>query len=404
MTGASAQGADVAIASRRSPFLSSANGSLARRASWHAYTVAFAAACVMIGVYWDISWHMSIGRDTFWTPAHLLIQTGGLIAGISSGYVALKTTFRGTDAEREAAVWFWGFRAPLGAWICIWGCGAMLASAPFDNWWHNAYGLDVKIVSPPHTVLALGIFSIGIGALLLTLARQNRAEGGERTRLARLLAAIGGLFLMNFAIFMTEFSERTLQHGGDFYMTVARVFPFALVALARAIKLRWPATAAAATFMAVMLLLMWIVQLFPATPKLGPIYQHVTHMVAMAFPLWLIAPAIAIDLVMRRFDRRVPPVALALMLGAAFLVPFLAVQWPFASFLVESPLSRNALFNADNYVYWASPTYVAQTHRFTQPVADAWPLAAQLGAAYAFAVVSSALGLAWGRWMTKVQR
>ncbi|HEY2025626.1 MAG TPA: hypothetical protein VGG78_01370, partial [Gemmatimonadaceae bacterium] len=29
---------------------------------WHAYTVVVAAACVMIGVYWDISWHMSIGR------------------------------------------------------------------------------------------------------------------------------------------------------------------------------------------------------------------------------------------------------------------------------------------------------------------------------------------------------
>src|SRR5215203_4999390 len=85
---------------------------------WHAYTAVFAAACVMIGVYWDISWHMSIGRDSFWTPAHLLIQAGGLIAGFSSGYVAIKTTFFGTDAERNSAVGFWGFRAPLGAWIC----------------------------------------------------------------------------------------------------------------------------------------------------------------------------------------------------------------------------------------------------------------------------------------------
>src|SRR5512143_1831995 len=76
---------------------------------WHAYTAVFAAACVMVGVYWDISWHMSIGRDSFWTPAHLLIQAGGLIAGLSSGYVALKTTFAGSVAEREASVRFWGF-------------------------------------------------------------------------------------------------------------------------------------------------------------------------------------------------------------------------------------------------------------------------------------------------------
>src|SRR6185437_8748619 len=128
---------------------------------WHAYAVSFAAVCVMVGVYWDISWHMSIGRDSFWTPAHLVIQAGGLIAGLSSGYVALKTTFRGSEAERSASVGFWGFRAP------------------FDNWWHNAYGLDVQIVSPPHTVLALGIFSIVVGALMLTMALQNRATGAE---------------------------------------------------------------------------------------------------------------------------------------------------------------------------------------------------------------------------------
>ena len=141
----------------------------------------FAAFCVMVGVYWDISWHMSIGRDSFWTPAHLVIQAGGLIAGLSSGYVALRTTFAGTDAEKSAAVSFWGFRAPLGAWISIWGCLAMLTSAPFDNWWHNAYGLDVKIISPPHTILAIGIFAIVTGALLLTLAEQNRATTRRAT-------------------------------------------------------------------------------------------------------------------------------------------------------------------------------------------------------------------------------
>src|SRR5947199_1337114 len=154
--------------------------------AWHARAVVLAATCVMVGVYWDISWHMTIGRDTFWTPAHLLIQAGGLIAGISSGYVALRTTFAGTDAERAASVSFWGFRAPLGAWVCVWGCGAMLASAPFDNWWHNAYGLDVQIISPPHMILALGIVAITLGALLLTLARQNQTTGRDQQHFALL--------------------------------------------------------------------------------------------------------------------------------------------------------------------------------------------------------------------------
>ena len=373
-------------------------------ALWHAYTVLFGATCVMVGVYWDISWHMSIGRDTFWTPAHLLIQVGGLVAGLSSGYVALHTTFRGTEAERSASVSFWGFRAPLGAWICIWGCGAMLTSAPFDNWWHNAYGLDVRIISPPHAVLALGIFAICVGAMLLTLAQQNRADDALRRRLAWVLAGAGGLFIMNFALFLTQYSERRMMHSAFFYQVAAGVFPFALTAMSRAIKLRWPATAATAAYTALMLLLMWIIQLFPATPKLGPIYQHITHMVTLSFPLLLIAPAICIDVVMHRFGERWSTSQLAPLIGVVFVVAFLAAQWPFATFLVTSPLARGRLFNADNFVYWMSPTYESLTYRFDPPRTGAPPFAVDMLGAIAIASVSAALGLVRGRWMTRVQR
>jgi hypothetical protein len=369
---------------------------------WHAYTAVFAAACVMVGVYWDISWHMSIGRDTFWTPAHLLIQSGGLIAGVSSGYVALRTTFRGGAADRDSAVPFWGFRAPLGAWICIWGCLAMLTSAPFDNWWHNAYGLDVKIVSPPHTLLALGIFSIVLGALLLTMAQQNRAHDDERARLALLVSVVGGLFIMNFAIFLTEYSDRMMLHGGLFYEIAAVFFPFALCAFSRAGQHRWAATIAAGTFMTVMLVLMWFIQLFPATPRLGPIYQHIGHMVTLSWPLWLIAPAIAIDWLRARCDGRVPPIALAVLLGGAFLVTFIAVEWPFATFLVENAAARNWFFNAANYVYWAGSAYVARSHTFSRPSSAG--LAMHLSIALVLAMISSTVGLAWGRWLTKVRR
>ena len=395
----------MAIAVHPGTTVGSNERSVARSAPlWHAHTVLLGATCVMVGVYWDISWHMSIGRDTFWTPAHLLIQAGGLIAGLSSGYVALHTTFRGSDAEREASVSFWGFRAPLGAWICIWGCGAMLTSAPFDNWWHNAYGLDVRIISPPHAVLALGIFAICVGAMLLTLAQQNRADDTLRRRLAWVLAGAGGLFIMNFALFLTEYSERRMMHSAFFYQVTAAVFPFALTAMSRAIKLRWPATAAATAYTAVMLLLMWIIQLFPATPKLGPIYQHITHMVTLSFPLLLIAPAICIDLILRRVGDRWNTYQLAPVVGIAFVLAFLAAQWPFATFLVTNPLARGRLFNADNFVYWMSPTYESLTYRFDPPPAGAPPFVVDLLIAIAIATVSAALGLVRGRWMTRVQR
>jgi hypothetical protein len=356
----------------------------------------------MVGVYWDISWHMTIGRDTFWTPAHLLIQSGGLIAGLSSGFVVLKSTFAPSERDIATGVRVWGFRGPLGAWLCIWGCFAMVASAPFDNWWHDAYGLDVKIVSPPHTVLALGIYAIVNGALMLALAKQNRGEGAERNRFAILYLVAGGMFVMNFGIFMTEYSLRYLQHGSEFYFMSAIFYPFALVSVARASKVKWAATITAGIYMGLMLALMWIIQLFPATPKLGPIYQPITHMVTMAWPLWLILPAYGIDRVRQGIaGKKVPMPIEAGAVGIAFTALFFVAQWPWSWFMVRGTWSRNWFFNSDNFVYWASPTYVDRARHF---VSDGSSLGHAALVTLGAASVSSLVGLAWGSWMSRVRR
>jgi len=371
--------------------------------AWHARAVVFAAACVMVGVYWDISWHMTIGRDTFWTPAHLLIQAGGLIAGISSGYVALRNTFAGTPAQQAASVRFWGFRAPLGAWVCVWGCGAMLASAPFDNWWHNAYGLDVQIISPPHMILALGIVAITLGALLLTLARQNQTAGTDQRHFALLFTVTAAFWIMNVWVMLSEYSYKEFMHSGIFYRVAATYYPLVLLTTARANTLRWPATKAAAFFLAITLFLMWTLQIFPAEPKLGPIYQHITHMVTMDFPVLLVVPAFLLDLVRLRWDGRVRDLALAPLLGVAFVAGFVAVEWPFASLLITEH-SRNWFFNGNNYVYFMSPQFAARTFKFADWAPWNSPIAPQLILAVVLATLSSYLGLKWGAWMTKVRR
>src|SRR5207249_5285677 len=141
---------------------------------WYLWASIVGVTSAIVGVIWDISWHRSIGRDTFWTPPHLAVYLGGILAGGSCGWLVLRTTLAGTPEERAAAVGFWGFRGPLGAWVAIWGAIAMITSAPFDNWWHNAYGLDVKVLSPPHVILAAGFTGIELGAMLLVLSVQNR--------------------------------------------------------------------------------------------------------------------------------------------------------------------------------------------------------------------------------------
>src|SRR5580693_3884260 len=153
---------------------------------WYIWVGVLAITSSSIGAAWDVSWHRTIGRDTFWTPAHMAIYACGVLAAIICGYLIFATTFSNSAKLKAVSVNVLGFRAPLGAFIAAWGGIAMLTSAPFDNWWHAAYGLDVKIVSPPHTLLILGIRAVAVGILFLILAAMNRAmaddsPSGERT-------------------------------------------------------------------------------------------------------------------------------------------------------------------------------------------------------------------------------
>src|ERR1700761_5343350 len=92
---------------------------------WYIWTIFAASVSVVIGGYWDISWHMSIGRDSFWTPAHMAIQACGIIAAITSSYLIFSCTW-GHNPLRASTVEVWKFHGPLGAFIAAWGGACML--------------------------------------------------------------------------------------------------------------------------------------------------------------------------------------------------------------------------------------------------------------------------------------
>jgi hypothetical protein len=368
---------------------------------WHLAAALLGSTSIIVGLLWDISWHATIGRDTFWTPAHVAIYLGGVLAGFAGGVLALKATFAGSADERATAVRFWGFRAPLGAWVAIWGAIAMLTSAPFDDWWHNAYGLDVKILSPPHSLLAAGMMAIQLGAMLQVVALQNRAPAVAQPRLGLAYAYTAGVLLTMVATLLMEYSDPNFQHGARFYETACLAYPLVLLAAERGARLRWPATAAALFYSAVKLAMNWALPLFPAQPRLAPIFNPVTHMWPTGFPLLLVVPALAFDLLLRRYGRAAGKRdwLLAPALGAAFLALFLAAQWPFAGFLL-TPHARNWLFAADQWIYTSRPgdwRYRFWTER------DPFTPAA-LVTSFVLATVSARLGLWWGTWMARVRR
>jgi hypothetical protein len=368
-----------------------------------ALIVVLAATSLEIGGVWDISWHMTIGRDSFWTPAHMAIYLGGAVGGAVCGALALWTTFWGDAASRAASIRLWGGAAPFGAWIVIWGAVAMLTAGPFDNWWHNAYGLDVRILSPPHVVLFLGGGAVRLGAWLLVLREQNRGDGRGARLAAWLFPYVGALLLEACAVVLTTQLWPERQHSSGYILCAACAFPPLLLATARASKLAWGATLAAAAYMLFVAAIIWILPRFSAQPRLGPIYNPVTHMVNPPFPQLLLLPAIAIDLLKQRagFGRNWQRDAgLALAAGAAFVALLLPAQWYFSEFYL-SPAARNAFFGGDRI--WSYTTRL-DSNRFTFWDNENAATAGSLLRAWLAASLTGFAGLRLGQWMAKVQR
>jgi hypothetical protein len=340
-----------------------------------------------------------------------MIQLGGVVPALLFTLQAWHTTFRGTVAERAGAISLFGVHAPLGAWVTIWGALAMVTSAPFDDWWHNTYGLDVKIVSPPHAVLGVGMLAVSVGVLLNVLSWQNRLAGTPQGKSAALLFTVAsGLMITMQSVFGTEYTWPNRQHTDIFYQVIAHIFPFLLLIPARVANFSWAATTAAGVYTVLTLFMIWVLPLFPAQARLAPIYNPVTHMVPPNFPLLLIVPAVVIDLLMLVWGRKLIAFRgwkaffhdwlFAGVIGTLFLGIMLVVQWNFAKFLLTRAAEN--WFFAGNRVW---PYYLQLkewTHQFWDLDEDPLSLPG-IAIALVLAIVAARLGLWCGRWMLKVK-
>jgi hypothetical protein len=375
---------------------------------WYLWFGALAITSASIGGAWDVSWHRSIGRDTFWTPAHMAIQACGVMAAIICGYLIMVNTFGRSAESKAASVNVLGFRAPLGAFIAAWGGIAMITSAPFDNWWHAAYGLDVKIVSPPHTLLILGMRAVAVGVLFLILAAMNRAsnegtQAGEQTfkKLQRLFLYVGGLIVSGQMFFLIEYTWDVQLHSVIAYITMGIAVPLAFAILSQASRYKWAATTTAAVYMFFAIAEILILPLFPAQPKLVPVFNPITHLVPAKFPILIIVPALALDLFWQK-TRAWKPWKVALISGFLFIAVLTIVEWPFANFLL-SKASENRFFGTIYFDYNSRPNGFDRLRLFLNPDHGAVLYFGLLRAAI-YASISTWIGLSFGRWMRGVQR
>jgi hypothetical protein len=369
---------------------------------WYLWCSVLAVTSVSIGAHWDVSWHRSIGRDTFWTPAHMAIYACGVLAAIACGYLVLFTTFRKPAGLIASSVEIFGFRAPLGAFIASWGGIAMLTSAPFDNWWHNAYGLDVKIVSPPHTLLMLGVFAVSVGTLIMLVGAMNRAANPTVARhLQWLVLYVGGLMVVFQMFFRMEYTWDVYLHTAEPYQAMAIGMPTLFAILWQASRNRWACTWSTLIYTVFVEGAVLILPLFPAEPKLGPVFQQVTHFIPPKFPILLIVPAILLDLIWSN-TRSWKPWLVALMTGPAFVLSLVAVEWPFADFLMTKS-AANRFFGTGYFQYSMPSTSADYLRQFENPEHGAI-LWGGLALAMLFAFLSTWLGIVLGRWMRDLQR
>jgi hypothetical protein len=254
------------------------------------------------GAAWDVSWHRMIGRDTFWSAPHMFLYGGIILWGLSA-LVATVTAAAGRPVRgRELRIG--PLRAELGLAIVGLGALTVIASAPFDDAWHRAFGRDVDIWSPPHlsgvagSALAFVGWSVAFAPGVFTIPDWLR-RFLRIVMLANVCAVL--VFGLNFYYIMAVTREAFI-----YPLLISLVIPAALAFGAALLGGRWGATVVALAYTLAALVTYAVLAGGDWRPP--------------AFPPLVVAGALAIDLVRGR--RRSDP----LVLGAAFSVAFVAAE------------------------------------------------------------------------------
>ena len=179
---------------------------------WSALPAALALGSLLIallGMYWDISLHIDVGRDPgpLANPAHYLILAG-LFGIFSAGVfaVCLPKGRPGPAAVHIVGEWY----APVGG-VLIAACGAFaLIGFPLDDLWHRLFGQDVTLWGPTHLMLIGGAAMTLVGQAVLVVegmhARGPRDQATEPSWIVRMrrVGLMGG-FLIGLSTFQAEF-------------------------------------------------------------------------------------------------------------------------------------------------------------------------------------------------------
>ena len=192
------------------------------------------------------------------------------------------------------------------------------------------------------------------------------------------------------------------MRGALFYQKAAVISLLLLPAFGRSLRMKWGITAVATTYFFMSAGMNWILQIFAAEPKLGPILTHTTHYQPANFPPLIMVPAIFMDIVTQKATMN--EWVKAALLSVIFILGLVIIQYPLSGFLLQSPGARNWFFGAESWYFGNAPD---APYRYKFSPDDLQPLPAfakGIFIAIAGGTVISWISLRWGDWMLRIQR
>ncbi|HEX5769674.1 MAG TPA: hypothetical protein VFY11_01830, partial [Nocardioidaceae bacterium] len=161
-----------------------------------------------VGLYWDVSFHIAMGRDEgpLANPAHYFIFLG-LIAIFAGGALALALAKDRLPRRTLRLTRTW--QVPIGPAIGTAVALFALLGFPLDDVWHRLFGQDVTEWGPTHVLMIGGVLMLPY-TMLLTCAEARQVGDSWLRRhfewVAILILAAGPVaFLLEYAFGVPQF-------------------------------------------------------------------------------------------------------------------------------------------------------------------------------------------------------
>jgi len=277
----------------------------------------------VLGMYWDVGYHIDHGRDQgVLTLPHLLI-----VAGLQGIVIAalLHGVMRGPAARNERRIPALGLRMSPGGIVMLVCGGIALLGFPLDAAWHALFGEDVTLWGPTHLFMIGGA---GVSTLGLWMVMRQGFELGRPRRIARRAQLrIAGALIIGLSTFQAEFDFGVPQFQLLYQPVLIAFAAGVALVCARSILGRWGAFQVLGMYFAIRGLLALFV---------GVVVGYTTP----HFPLY-VAEAAAVELAALAAPRA--PLRFALLSGLGIGTLGLAAEWGWSHVWMPHPWPASLL-------------------------------------------------------------